>query len=400
MIRSSLVILSLFCASGFAVAAPLNKAPQQVAVVKAFKPFTGKVAANKVRLRVKADLDSHIIRQMSKNDLLLIVAEEGEFFAVEPPKDTKAYVFRPYILDEVVEANRVNVRIEPHPDAPVIGQLEAGTRVQSHICPVNHKWLEIPTPAGTRFYVSKEFVTSAGGPEYIVTMEKRKAQVEDLLNAACMQAESECKKSYEEMSIFAVSEQLQSVIRSYSDFPAAVVQAKETLSHLKEAYLNKKIAFLEAKAELSPVAKEELIAKHKEETKDFLIDTAEQTHPNFWTKRVHKKEGSSDMHFWDTLEESLYLSWTAFHSGKKIEDFYAEQKANSVVLTGKLEAYTNPVKEKPGNYLLKGSDSPIAYVYSTHVDLEKYADKRVTIIASPRPNNHFAFPAYFVLAVE
>lgn len=399
MLRSSFVIFSL-CTAGFAAAPSPNKSAQPQNIAKAFKPFTGKVSANKVRLRAKPDLDSHIIRQMTKNDLLLITAEEGDFFAVEPPKNTKGYVFRSYVLDDVVEANRVNVRLEPHPDAPIIGQLEAGAKIQSHVCAANHKWLEIPVPAGVRFYVSKEFITSAGGPEYLVTMEKRKAQVEDLLHASCVQAEEECKKSYEDMSIFALSEQFQSIIRGYSDFPEAVSQAKEALTHLKETYLNKKIAFLEAKAELSPVAKEELIAKHKEETKEFLVDTAEQTHPNFWTKRIQKKEGASDMHFWDTLEESLYLSWTAFHSGKKIEDFYAEQKANSVVLTGKLEAYTNPVKEKPGNYILRGPNSPIAYVYSTHVDLEKYVDKKVTLIASPRPNNHFAFPAYFVLSIE
>lgn len=402
MLRSSLVIMSL-CTLGFATApqtAPQSKNPSSQHAIKAFKPFTGKVSANKVRLRVKADLDSHIIRQLSKNDLLLIVGEEGEFYAVEPPKDTKAYVFRSYILDDIVEANRVNVRLEPHPDAPIISQLETGAKVQSHVCPLNHKWLEIPTPAGTRFYVSKEFVTSVGGPEFIANMEKRKAQVEDQLNAACLQAEIECKKSYEEMSIFTVSEQFQSIIRSYSDFPEAVNQAKEALAHLKDAYLNKKIAFLEARAELSPTAKEELIAKHKEETKDFLVDTAEQTHPNFWSKRAQKKEQSPEMRMWDTLEESLYLSWTAFHSGKKIDDFYAEQKANGVVLTGKIEPYANPVKEKPGNYILRGPDSPIAYVYSTHVDLEKLSGKTVTLIASPRPNNHFAFPAYFVLAVE
>ncbi len=400
MIRSSLVLISL-CAVGFASAPVANKNPSpQIAAVKTFKPFTGRISANKVRLRIKADLDSHIIRQMDKNDLLLVVGEEGEFYAVAPPKETKAYVFRSYILDDIVEANRVNVRLEPHADAPIIGQLEAGNKVQSQVCAVNHKWLEIPTPSSTRFYVSKEFVTSAGGPEYLSTMEKRKTGVEDLLKSACLLADTECAKSYEDMSIFAASEQLQSIIRGYTDFPESVLQAKEALAHLKETYLNKKIAFLEERAELSPTAKQELIAKHKEETKDYLIDTAEQTHPSFWAKKSQKKGDTSEMRVWDTLEESLYLSWTAFHSGKKIDDFYAEQKANCVVLKGKIEPYTVSVKEKPGNFMLHGENSPLAYVYSTHIDLEKFAGTEVTITASPRPNNHFAFPAYFVLSVE
>ena len=401
MIRPVCIVFTLFAGLGYATPqATPNKNPPQQQTVKAFKPFTGKVTANKVRIRVKADLDSHIVRQVDKQDLLLVVGEEGDFFAVAPPKDAKAYVFRSYILDDIVEANRVNVRLEPHPDAPIIGQLESGMKVASRVCPMNHKWLEIPPPKGTHFYVSKEFVVSAGGPEYLATMEKRKAQVEDLLNTASLQAEAECKKSYEEMSIITVSEQFQTVLRSFADFPEAVAQAKESLALLKETYLNKKIAFLEERAELSPVAKEELIAKHKEETKEFFIDTAEQTHPNFWVKRSQKKDMTPEMRSWDALEESLYLSWTAFHSGKKMDDFYAEQKANATVLSGKLEPYTNSVKDKPGNYILRDGDSPVAYLYSTHIDLEKYADKIVSIHASPRPNNHFAFPAYFVLSVE
>jgi hypothetical protein len=94
------------------------------------------------------------------------------------------------------------------------------------------------------------------------------------------------------------------------------------------------------------------------------------------------------------------LCWTAFHSGKKIYVFYAEQKANASVLTGTVEAYPNPVKNRPGDFILKGSEAPIAYLYSTAINLEKYVGKQVTILAAPRPNNHFAFPAYFVLNVE
>ena len=402
MFRSVFFALSLFAIGHAAppASAPAKNPPQQQPAAKAFKTFTGKVAANKVRIRVKADLESHIIRQVSKNDLLLVVGEEGEFYAVEPPKETKAYVFRSYILDDLVEANRVNVRLEPHVDAPIIAQLQAGDKVRGQICPLNHKWIEIAPPKGTRFYVSKEFIVSAGGAEYLATMEKRKAQVDDLINSAYLMAEKECKKEYEEMSPGPATEQFQTILRSFADFPEAVAQAKEGLALLKETYLNKKIAYLESRAQLSPTAKEELIAKHKKESGDLFVDAPVQIDPNLWGKRNQRREMTDAMRFWDTVEESLYLSWTAFHSGKKIDDFYSEQKANASVLTGKVEHYVHSVREKPGDYILRGSDSPIAYLYSTQVDLEKYAGKMVTVIASPRPNNHFAFPAYYVLSVE
>jgi hypothetical protein len=40
---------------------------------------------------------------------------------------------------------------------------------------------------------------------------------------------------------------------------------------------------------------------------------------------------------------------------------------------------------------------PIAYLYSTQVDLQGKVGQAVTLQAAPRPNHHFAFPAYFVL---
>ncbi len=396
--RFAFIALSI-CTIGLEASPPIKNSGQ---AAKIFKPFTGKVSANKVRMRVGADLESHIIKQLSKNDLLLIVGEDNEFYAVAPPKDTKAYVFRSYILDDLVEANRVNVRLEPHADAPIISQLEAGQRVESHVCPLNNKWLEVAPPKETKFYVSKEFVTSAGGPEYLSSMETRKSEVDELLSNAKVSAEIESKKPFEEMSILTASEQFQAVLRSYPDFPSAVALAKEGLATLKDTYLNKKIAHLEAREELPALAKAEIIAKHKQDSQGivFDVDTAEQSHPNFWAKPSSKKEQSVGMLPWEVVEESLYLSWTAFHSGKKIDDFYAEQKANGTVLNGKLEPYISAIKDKPGNYLLRGSSGPIAYLYSTHVDLAKHENEKVTIIASPRSNHHFAFPAYFVLSVE
>ncbi len=400
MLFRTLIFLAV---TSLTFAAPSAEAPQPKAAppkkVETFKAFTGKLLAGKVRIRAKPDLDSPIVRQMNKNDLLLIVGQEGDFYAVEPLKDTKAYVFRSYVLDDVIEANRVNVRLEPHVDAPIIGQLQAGDKIQSTVCAMNHKWLEITPPRGTRFYVAKEFVGQAGGPELLATMEKRKAQVEELVSSAYLNAETECKKLYEEMSPQQAIEQFQTVLRSFTDFPDAVAQAKEGLALLKETYLNKKIAYLESKAELSSTAKQELIAKHKAENTELFADGAVKVDPSLWSKRtVAKREDSG---FWDTLEESLFLSWSAFHSGKNFDDYYVEQKANASVLTGTIERYTYDVKNKPGDYILRGSeDAPVAYLYSTQVDLEQYAGKTVTLLASPRPNNHFAFPAYFVFSVE
>ncbi|EKE08532.1 MAG: hypothetical protein ACD_17C00117G0001 [uncultured bacterium] len=365
------------------------------ASAKDFQSFTGRLTANKVRVRAKPDLESPIIRQMSKNDLLLVVGEEKEFYAVAPLKDTKAYVFRSYILDNVVEANRVNIRLEPHVDAPIIGQLQSGERIQGVPSSISNKWLEMTPPKNTRFYVSKEYVENAGGPDYLAAMDKRKSQVDNILSSAYTNAEAECKKNYEEMAPQHAIEQFQNIMRNFADFPNAVQQAQEGLALLKETYLNKKIAYLESKAEISAEMKQDLLRKHKEDTCEL---SSVKIDPSLWNKRSQTKE---TLGFWDTLEESLYLSWTAFHSGRSLDDYYIEQKANASVLTGRIERYSYDVRNKPGDFVLRGrEDAPIAYLYSTQIDLEQYDGKTVTILASPRPNNHFAFPAYFVFSVE
>lgn len=383
-----------------AAAQPSPQKGQSVSKQETFKPFTGKVCANKVRIRVKPDLESHILRQVDKNELLLVTSDEGEFYGVEPTKETKAYVFRSYVLEDVVEANRVNVRLEPHPDAPIIGQLQAGDKVKGQVCTMNHKWLEIGAPKGTRFYVSKEFIEKVGGPEYLSTMQKRKSQVEELLNSAYLLSEAECKKPYNEMNVQQPTDTFHAILRNYADFPEACAQAKEGLALLKETMLNKKLSYLESKTELTEAAKGELIAKHKAENHELFADAPVSINPNLWNKRNQKREPIESMRAWDAIEESLYLSWSAFHTGKKIDDFYAEQKANASILIGTLEIYDQPIKDRPGDFILRSGDRPVAYVYSTHVDLNKYVGQAVTIAATPRPNHHFAFPAYFVLSVE
>jgi hypothetical protein len=58
------------------------------------------------------------------------------------------------------------------------------------------------------------------------------------------------------------------------------------------------------------------------------------------------------------------------------------------------------VKNKPGDFILRNKDIPVGYVYSTIVNLQSLVGKNVRLIAAPRPNNNFAFKAYYVLAAE
>ncbi len=355
-------------------------APKVSIIKKPFSPFTGRIKASKVRLRLQPDLESRIVREMKKNEYVSVVDEEGDFLAIEAPLGVKAYVFRSFVLDNVVEGNRVNVRLEPSLESPIIAHLNTGDKVKGVVSEQHNKWLEIPVPSQTRFFISKEFVEFIGGPEMKAQMDKRRNAVDQLLESASLLCKAEMNKSFEEIDFERLKRSYQTIIQDYTDFPEQVDKAREFLATLQETYLQKRIAYLEAKASST---------MHQEESN--LLEAA---------KAVQKDELNDRMKTWEPIEEALYLTWTQFNQEKNIEEYYDQEKLLAVPISGILEAYISPVKNKPGDFIMRENDLPVAYVYSTKIDLQNYVGKKVTLIGSPRTNNNFAFPAYFIHAIE
>ena len=365
---------------------PQAVAPAPVKEVP-FTAFTGKVKARKVRLRLKPDLDSHIIKELNKSDLLLVVGEKDNFWVVEPPAGVKAYVFRSFVLDNVVEGNHVNVRLQPSLEAPVIGQLNAGEKLHNaSISARNNKWLEIAAPTSMRFYVAKDYLEFAGGPDLKEKIDKKRHRVEQLLDDASFISKAELKKSFEEIDLDRLTKSYQSIIDEYSDFPDCVEQAKESLATVQETYAQKRLSYQET---IGAVQEEKAAPASSKELSSLEAISAQVA-----------KEATDRMKLWEPIEESLYLTWTVLNGDKDIDQFYEEQKVSSVALSGILEAYTAPVKNKPGDFIVREKDLPVAYVYSTSVNLQDLVGKKVTLRGIERPNNNFAFPAYYILDIE
>ena len=361
-------------------------APAPKAVAAPFKPFTGKVKGRKVRLRLNANLDSGIVKELNKNDLLSVVSEKGDFWAVEAPSNVKAYVFRGLVLDNVVEANRVNVRMEPHLEGPVIGHLNAGDKIEGTISAENNKWLEIAPPANARFYVAKEYLDYAGGPEVKAQFDKRRLHAEQLVDAAALLSKVELRKHFDEIDANKVTLSYNTIINDFTEFSEYVDQAKESLASFQEAYIQKRINYLEACADTdTSYAANVKESKNKEAAAKGAVEQAEVT---------------DKMKIWEPVEEALYLSWAQMNDEKNQQDFYEEQKLAAVAISGIVEPYNAPVKSKPGDFILRDKDLPVGYIYSTQVNLQNLVGKRVTLIAANRSNNNFAFPAYYVLSVE
>lgn len=356
----------------------IHQAPAPARVDKSFAAFTGKVKGKKVRLRANADLESQVVKELNRNDLVVVVGEKGEFYAVEPPAGTKAYVFRSFVLDGVVEGTRVNVRLEPSLDAPVISHLNSGDKIKGVISSLNNKWYEIPPPAGTRFYISKEFIDSIGGPEVKVQVDKKRMAAQQLFDAATLLTQAEMKKPFSEMDVDRIRHNYQTIINEYSEFADLADKAKEAFNNLQEEYTQRKIAYLE----------------------DRVEGRAPQEHEKSFTRVEFSMHPTDRMKMWEPVEESLYLSWASRNEDRSIDEYYDEQRHDSQVITGILEPYNSPVKRKPGDFILKNKDVPVAYLYSTHVNLQDFVGKKVSVSVAPRSNNNFAFPAYFVLSAE
>lgn len=348
------------------VAAPAVEAP--------FSPFTGKVKAKKVRMRVSPDLESRVVKELSKSDFLSVVGQKGDFYAVQPPPGLKAYVFRSFVLDGVVEGNRVNVRLEPSLEAPVIAHLNSGYHIKGVISSLNNKWYEITPPTDAHFYVAKDFVEYIGGPEIKAQLDKRKMAAEQLLDAATLLTKSEMQKSFREMDIERIKHNYETVMSDYAEFSDLADRAKESLATVQEEYLQKKVAFLETKA-----------GHHNEEAP---------------SKMAMSMPPTDRMKLWEPIEESMYFNWAAVNDDRSIDEFYEEQKQSAIAVTGIVEPYAAPVRRKPGDFILREKDLPVAYLYSTQIDLSDYVGKKVTVLVAPRANNNFAFPAYYVLSVE
>ena len=293
----------------------------------AFKAFTGKITKSKVRLRTMPNREAPIIREVAKDDLFLIIGESGDFYAIQPPKGTKSYIFRTFVLDNIVEGSRVNVRLEPDLEAPVIAQLNTGDRIEGVISSQNNKWLEIAPPSSTRFYIAKEFVQNLGGPDMLARLEKRGEEVNQYLQSAIEKSQFELQKPYEETHIDGIVDLLNTIIQKYPDYPQQVAQAKEVLKNVQDAYLQKKISHLENKTK----AASENIAATNQQLKDEIKNQLDRL--NALEEQLSKQSCASTivmplpteiiypvqevsydpitakMSIWNETEEELFQCW-------------------------------------------------------------------------------------------
>ncbi len=392
-----LTLLSLATSVGFAN--PDSSEPT-------FEPFAAKIIGSKVRMRVHPSTDAFIVQEIEAGDLFAATGQKDGFIAVEAPKTIKGYVFRTYVLDGAIEGSHVNVRLFPDLEAPAVAQLNTGDVVQARPCENNPKWLEIDLPAQTRFYIAQEFCEKAGPVTLVQQMHERKNEAHHKLSALCLYAQAEIRKPVPQIDLDNMMTRFRQFSREFSDFPSLVSRAEEVDRLLHEVYIQKKLAFLEQKSgqpNVSGSVSPEIVSR--------LADLGVSLQPTAHIAQAavdlvgcattaQAKDLTDKMLMWEPIEQAFHHLWAATHPGEDMTSFYQSQSEEAQILSGMVELYNRPVKNMPGDYVLRVDHHATAFLYSTKVNLENYVGKNVILRVSPRPNNHFAFPAYFVLAVE
>lgn len=392
MKRAIGIILSATLLTSLSFAAQNQEQPTTKST--SFTKFTGKVSGNQVRLRTEPNLDGKIAQELVRGDLILVRGMEEGYYQTAYPKNLKAYVFRTFVLDGKIEGTNVNVRLGPSLEFPVIAQLNTGDSIEGSISKEHPKWLEIAPPESATLYISTDYVEKVGDASYLATLETKRGNLEQKFQEALLKSQSELRKNFHEVDLASLESSFKHLIDAGDVHPMLSAQAKEALELVRDSFIQKKIAFLEEKVETSTPS-------NPYAAKELETTLAEYTQSELGAPEKLPATSTDKMAVWQPMEQNHFLkNKKNYH--QSIGDYYQEEKGSASRMTGLLESYSRPIKNKPGDYVVRDRKTkmPIAYLYSTHVNLDNFVGQEVSLKASPRPNQHFAFPAYFVHSVE
>jgi len=348
-----------------------------------FEAFTGQVTGTKVRLRLHPTLESVVLGELPQEELLVIIGEEDEFYKVKPDPKWKGYIYRAYILDNVVEANNVNLRLAPNTEAIIVTQLQQGRKVKGTICSENNKWMAIDLPESVCFYIAKEYVENIGNASLYTTIQTRQSELSRQLDTLETSIKKELQKPFHEIQLVPLVSELKVIVAKNSDLPEQVHRAEHLIAFAQEEYLTQS-----QKAHATTIG---------------LAETAESDPPNNDTAQqehsIQQRIVSPHLE-----EQESHIVAKAIQLGQvDSEDlFYQNENRVALEFVGQLIPYERVVKNRPGDFILVDDKTkvPLAYLYSTRINLRDHIGSTIRIFVSPRPNHHFALPAYYVLELK
>lgn len=395
-------ILTILSCSIIQLSADTPEPSQKQNQSQRFESFTGKITGHNVRMRLQPSLDAQVFKELDRDELVLVSGIVDDFYACIPPKGLKGYIFRTYVLDGVVEGTNVFVRLGPDRTSPGVAQLNSGDPVKGIIAPQNNKWLQIDIPEDVRFYVAKDYVQKVGDASFYAKQETKKQAATKTLAELEAALDLELEKPFQNIQLASISQRLNKFISDHKDMPQAVSQAETLISHMQQLYLTRSVAFKDDLASVPVQAPNQVQPVPIQPAPVAPSTPGPVPSPDRIKAPLPAPTVPHKALSWRDQEDAFIQTIIDNGKASSADDFYAQEIKKGNTLHGVIKPYNSFVSTRPGDYVLLNlkTNLPIAYLYSTKADLGAWTNKPVTLWVSDRPNNNFAFPAFFVLQVE
>ncbi len=118
---------------------------------------TGVINADRLNVRLEPALNAAVATKLEKGAVVEILGKKGEFLEIAAPANTPVYLSAVYVSNGKLTRN-LNMRSDMSTDAASYGLLPAGTEVKV-LEESPYGWLKIAPPAGLKLYVAQFYVT-------------------------------------------------------------------------------------------------------------------------------------------------------------------------------------------------------------------------------------------------
>lgn len=349
--------------------------------------FTGKVQVHCAPLRSAPQADSITVAEVERATLLRVFGKSGDFYQVAPPEGLKAYIASRFVSGESIVGQHVNVRSRPNTESAILGQVNSGDRIKAESLLKAPDWVEIPFPESRKLFIRADLIAKIAGD---ASFEEYQHQRSDILRAlneaqtlnaeALSQLQDDRPTQISWNTVRAAFEKAQNLASKSPAFSELEVSSKQ---QLQEAFLKYQATF---------AATEQLRKAQTEPT--IPQDTKDQT-------KTDATPQLSESNAWTQIEEQQLKDWLNEHPEKDRDHYALMQEDQAQILEGKLIPFTRPdLRQKPGDFILMSQDLPIAYLYSSTIDLQQLNEKTLKLKAVKRDDLGFALPAYCVLTIE
>lgn len=197
--------------------------------------FTGIINDDSVNIRSGAGINFEILRKMDKDELILVLESNLDWYKIKLPRNSKAYIYNKFIKMSdntygYINSDSVNIRAGKGTNFNVIGQLNKNDLVE--VIEQDNEWSQIFSDTNCFAWAHKDFVNNHGPASIYLAKENINQEAWKLLQQA---------KQFEQdggVGITDVNEKQAAYIQKYNaiirDYPetTAANSAKKNISRL------------------------------------------------------------------------------------------------------------------------------------------------------------------------